>query len=230
MLRASRARRATRLLRHLPRVRLGGRPRPAPLARLHGGANKCSLVDAQQNFKAFRACDRHLVARARPATEAEPVDPGWYPVSRAALPAFEPLGEPTRQWPSDLTVLYWWRPAFWRVPPHLRSTAGGPAPLLRETYPDFSAELVSLLEAEGESDLATRAHDLRVIARCPCGDDFCQSFRTAPKPDGGYGPGHRNIALYSNDDHNGMIVLDVVHGRIMFVEVLYYPPLRAGRG
>ena len=98
-------------------------------------------------------------------------------------------------------------------------------PLLRDVHPGFSAELVSLLEAEGEPDLAVCANDLRVITRCPCTDAFCQSFRTAPKPDGGYGPGHRNICLTTRHEHGGMIVLDVVRGRIMFVEVLFYPPL-----
>lgn len=127
-------------------------------------------------------------------------------------------------------MLYWWRPTYWRIRPHILSTEGGPAPLLREIHPDFSAELVSLLEAEGHSDLAVCACDLRIIARCPCKDDFCQSFYTAPKPDGAYGLGHSNIPLFSNNDHSGMIVFDVVHGRIMFVEVLYYPPLRERAG
>ena len=103
-------------------------------------------------------------------------------------------------------------------------------PLLRDIHPGFSAELVSLLEAEGESDLAICANDLHVIARCPCADDFCQSFYTAPEPEGAYGPGHRNVSLLTKHDHGGMIVLDVVHGRIMFVEVLFYPPLRRAVG
>lgn len=45
----------------------------------------------------------------------------------------------------------------------------------------------------------------------------------SPKPDGAYGLGHDNFQLFSG---RGMIVLDVVHGRIMFVEVLFHPPLR----
>ncbi|MBR7827436.1 hypothetical protein KDK95_14050 [Actinospica sp. MGRD01-02] len=191
-----------------------------------GGANKPSLIDAQQNFKSFGASEQRRAARARPATAAEPLDPDWYLIEPSSLHAFEPVGEPTRPWPPDRTVLYWWRPTYWRIPPHILGADGGPAPLLREIHPDFSAELVSLLEAEGHTDLAVCAYDLRIIARCPCKDDFCQSFYTAPKPDGAYGPGHSNIPLFSNNDHSGMIVLDVVHGRIMFVEVLYYPPLR----
>jgi hypothetical protein len=101
------------------------------------------------------------------------------------------------------------------------------APLLREKYPDLSRELISLLEAEDESDLAICAWDLRIIARCPCRDDFCQSFYTAPKPEGPYGPGHRNLSLSTG--HVGMLIIDVVGNQIMFVEVLDYPPLVAAQ-
>lgn len=53
-------------------------------------------------------------------------------------------------------------------------------PLLREVYPELCAELVGLLTVEGLSDLGDCAHDLRIVAPCRCGDDFCQSFYTAP--------------------------------------------------
>lgn len=96
------------------------------------------------------------------------------------------------------------------------------APLLREKYPDLSRELISLLEAEGETDLAICARDLRIVALCSCKDDFCQSFYTAPPPDGTYGPGHRNLPL---NRRQGMLILDVVNNQIMFVELLHYPPL-----
>lgn len=99
-------------------------------------------------------------------------------------------------------------------------------PLLREVYPDLCAELVSLLNAEELTDLAICAHDLRIVARCSCGDGFCQSFHTAPPPDGAYGPGHRCVPLLPE---RGMLTLDVVYGRIVFVEVLNRPPLRDQR-
>jgi hypothetical protein len=78
------------------------------------------------------------------------------------------------------------------------------------------------LEAEGETDLAVCAWDLRIVAPCPRKDDFCQSFYTAEPPDGAYGPGHRNVPL---NPRQGMLILDVVNNQIMFVEVLHYPPL-----
>ena len=94
---------------------------------------------------------------------------------------------------------------------------------MREVYPDLSAMLVALLTEDGESDLAARALDLRIVARCGCGDDFCQSLRTAPKPDGGYGSGHRNVLL---SPPQGSIILDVVCDEIMFVELLSLPRLQ----
>jgi hypothetical protein len=96
-------------------------------------------------------------------------------------------------------------------------------PLVREVYPDLVAELARLLEAEGERYLAIAAHDLRLVAPCGCEDDFCQSFRTSEHPPGTpYGPGHRNVLL---DPEEGMLILDVVDERIVYVEVLFHPPL-----
>lgn len=99
-------------------------------------------------------------------------------------------------------------------------------PLVRDVYPGLLRELVALLEAEGERALAVCAHDLRLFAECGCGDDFCQSFRTAPHTPGvPYGPGHRNVCLLPE---RGDLVLDVVGERIVYVEVLDRPRLRPG--
>ncbi|MFE5536514.1 hypothetical protein [Streptomyces sp. NPDC056492] len=105
---------------------------------------------------------------------------------------------------------------------HTGAEAG--APLLREVFPSLTAELVSLLEQEDEPDLAVVARDLRILADCGCGDDFCQSIRTAPHPRGTpYGPDYRCVPLPADD---GYLVLDVVGGRIVYVEVLYRPEFR----
>ncbi|MGA5820121.1 hypothetical protein ACPC54_19920 [Kitasatospora sp. NPDC094028] len=97
-------------------------------------------------------------------------------------------------------------------------------PLVREVFPDLVRELIALLEAEGERELAVCARDLRLVAECGCGDDFCQSFRTAPHEGGTpYGPGHRCLPLLPA---TGDLLLDVVDGRIVYVEVLFREPLR----
>ncbi|MHB9855945.1 hypothetical protein ACSYGO_42790 [Streptomyces krungchingensis] len=94
-------------------------------------------------------------------------------------------------------------------------------------FPDLIAELITLLEIDGEGDLAICAWDLRLVAMCDCGDDFCQSFRTAVHPKGQpYGDGHRCVPLLPSE---GMLVLDVVHGRIKYVEVLDRAPMRDRR-
>jgi hypothetical protein len=96
-------------------------------------------------------------------------------------------------------------------------------PLLRLVFPDLVAELIALLEVEGECELALCAWDLRLFGECGCRDDFCQSLRTADHPEGQpYGEGHRCLPLVPS---SGMVNLDVVHGRIVYVEILDRPPL-----
>ncbi|MEE1754436.1 hypothetical protein [Streptomyces sp. SP18CS02] len=96
-------------------------------------------------------------------------------------------------------------------------------PLIRDVFPDLIAELTALLEVEGERELALCAWDLRLVDQCGCGDDFCQSIRTADHPQGQpYGPGHRCVPLLPS---KGMLTLDVVDGRIMYIEVLDRPPM-----
>ncbi|GAA3141720.1 hypothetical protein GCM10010521_30420 [Streptomyces rameus] len=96
-------------------------------------------------------------------------------------------------------------------------------PLVRDVFPELVTELITLLENEGERELAICAWDLRLVDECPCGDDFCQSFQTAAHPQGQpYGAGHRCVPLLPL---RGMLCLDVVDGRIMYVEVLDRPPM-----
>lgn len=79
-----------------------------------GGANKPSLIAAQQTYQAIGACEEHVLRYVRPATADEPLDPGWRPVD-LTRDSFEPLEQEDRApWPADRTVLYWWRPPFWR--------------------------------------------------------------------------------------------------------------------
>ncbi|WP_328428219.1 hypothetical protein [Streptomyces sp. NBC_00443] len=98
------------------------------------------------------------------------------------------------------------------------------SPLVREVFPELVDELVQLLEEEGERELAMCVWDVRMIGECGCGDDFCQSIRTSDHPGGQpYGPGHRGVPLLPS---SGDLILDVVNGRIMYIEILGRPRLR----
>lgn len=93
----------------------------------------------------------------------------------------------------------------------------------RAIAPEFAEELAALLLAENEPGLADQMLSAEIVARCECDDEFCASFYTEPRPEGAYGPGHENIEL---EPSTGMVILDVVQGRLMQVEVLYHPEFR----
>ncbi|MDP9337838.1 MAG: hypothetical protein M3P45_03105 [Acidobacteriota bacterium] len=67
--------------------------------------------------------------------------------------------------------------------------------LLAELFPQLSSELEQLLTGLGEPALTEQLSELRVLDRCRCGDDFCASFYTQPKPARQYGPGLRTLVL-----------------------------------
>ena len=92
-----------------------------------------------------------------------------------------------------------------------------------EALPAFAAELECALRQQGDADLASQFKRLPLIDRCRCGDDFCATFYTAPKFNGPYGPGHKNVVLAVT---KGMTILDVVNGDIQCVEVLYRPDVQ----
>jgi hypothetical protein len=80
--------------------------------------------------------------------------------------------------------------------------------LLVDALPQLSNEIGRLLDQAGESQLSAQLEGLSIVDRCRCGDSFCSSFYTAPKPAGRYGNGHRCVSLDQASD--GMIILDVV--------------------
>lgn len=77
-----------------------------------GGANKPSLVQAQQAFTAMGAKQERVLRHVRPPTAAEARDPGWRRI--VDEDDFEPLSAVEADWPANRTALYWWRPTFWR--------------------------------------------------------------------------------------------------------------------
>ncbi len=96
--------------------------------------------------------------------------------------------------------------------------------LLPQALPEFSSELETLLLQSGRTALAAQVAQVWMVDRCRCGNDFCATFYTAPKPQGKYGPKHENIEL---SPKNGMIIVDLIDGVIQCVEVLYRDAVRS---
>ena len=96
-------------------------------------------------------------------------------------------------------------------------------PLLMEASPQLANELQELLKGHNESQLAAEVPALRIVDRCRCGDDFCATLYTQPKPKRTYPPGTRSLDL--NPD-KGMLILVVVNGKIACVEALYRDEIR----
>lgn len=94
---------------------------------------------------------------------------------------------------------------------------------LGQRYPCLSIEIAQALRDADEAALADQVPTLPVGERCGCGDDFCQSFHTAPVPEGPWGPGHRTVSV--EPPWPGYLVFDVVDEHIAYVEVLYRKPL-----
>jgi hypothetical protein len=72
-----------------------------------------NLIESQKNFQRFGASNEAFVDRAREPREGERRDAGFR-YADPAIDDFESLDDTPEGWPSDYTVLYWWRPTFWR--------------------------------------------------------------------------------------------------------------------
>jgi hypothetical protein len=94
---------------------------------------------------------------------------------------------------------------------------------LAAVLPAFTLELRALVLVSSRPDLAPQVEDLRIVARCSCGEVSCSHFYTSTPPRGPYGPDHENVVL---GPEQGMIVLDVVRNVIVAVEVLDRPDVR----
>lgn len=81
-----------------------------------GGANAPSLIEGQRNVAVMGAMEHGFTGIVRGASDDEAREDGWRPVD-LQLDSFEPKGVSEAPWPQDLTVLYWWRPTFWRARP-----------------------------------------------------------------------------------------------------------------
>lgn len=89
-----------------------------------------------------------------------------------------------------------------------------------EVLPEMAAELREALIRNGNIELASQVAEVCIVELCSCGDDFCSSFYTGPRPAGSWGAGHENVVP---DMKTGTLVLDVVDGVVRYVEVLDRP-------
>jgi hypothetical protein len=85
--------------------------------RLPGSANHVSLEDAQHNFADFGVAERRYRGAGRSPFEDEKREGAWRPLDGAR----DNIEEPQRgidyadSYPlTDTTVLYYWRPTYWR--------------------------------------------------------------------------------------------------------------------
>ena len=101
-----------------------------------------------------------------------------------------------------------------------------PAPRLEDEWPVLARQLTRALKEMSENHLADQVQALRVVARCDCGDSFCQSFYTEQPPKSAYPyPDRARNVCCDNPGWDGELILDVVDEQIHFVEVLDRPPL-----
>jgi hypothetical protein len=82
------------------------------------------LVEAQQNFQDFGACDQRGRRFVRPPAADELPDPDWRPIDLATDFFEDWRSEDHRPWPDDRSVLCWWLPSFWGVPEEPESIVG----------------------------------------------------------------------------------------------------------
>lgn len=85
---------------------------------LAGGANACSLIEAQQNFAECGVCESMFRGNVRAPLSSDSRDPAWRPL--------DPKRDPHLRWtsPDDHQkwhsvkdpmshCLYYWSPAYW---------------------------------------------------------------------------------------------------------------------
>ncbi len=96
--------------------------------------------------------------------------------------------------------------------------------LLQDALPDLADELTALLSSQHERDLAEQVPRLRLVDRCRCGDDFCATLYTAPKPKGAYGLNHESLSL---NPSSGQLILDLVDRKIVCIEILFQEDIRS---
>lgn len=82
---------------------------------ISGGANKVSLIQGQANYREFGACESRLIPHVRRPRDDEEIEAGWRPIDEYRDRFEDWEADPKADWPDDITVLYWWRPNWWKL-------------------------------------------------------------------------------------------------------------------
>ena len=67
-------------------------------------------------------------------------------------------------------------------------------PLLTDTLPAPATELRPTSRRASRTRIGCTGAGTDDSDRCRCGDDFCATFYTRPKPEGSFGSGHRCVS------------------------------------
>lgn len=97
------------------------------------------------------------------------------------------------------------------------------APLLGQLLPAFAAELESALLRDQETTLAEQIINLPIKGPCRCGDNSCSGFFTAQRPQTLWRTGRKVVTPAMSQ---GLVILEISDGMIMFVGVLECEALR----
>ena len=93
---------------------------------------------------------------------------------------------------------------------------------LKDLFSELVEDIRVLLESAARTDLIPSLEKAGIVDKCRCKDDFCSSIYTAEKPTGSWEPDHETV---SQKPKNGMINLDVVSDRIVYIEVIDRPDI-----
>lgn len=85
-------------------------------ADMPGSSNHVSLVEAQINYSAYGAAERRNKLEAREPVNGEEREHTWRPIDRKKDNLEYPKSgiDYKNSYPQDSTVLYYWRPSYWR--------------------------------------------------------------------------------------------------------------------
>jgi hypothetical protein len=98
------------------------------------------------------------------------------------------------------------------------------APLVADVHPELAARLEESLREQGEDALAAQVSALRVTVVCTCDSNECGSFYTTERPMRRWFQRGRQVDL--GPGLPGLVTVDVIAGRIDYVEVLFWDEVR----